>query len=163
MSYKGNTREGRYMRSLNVTFLLILSFCISGCESKKEQLDAEVRRLCAIDGGVRVFESVTLSKNEYQMLLDKYGELKIPFKKAAKSTDLFFRVSKTRYRRKGNPEMWRSEYMLVRQADGKILATTVFYSRRGGDLLGPWHDSSYGCPDAKTTPDMVKQAIKPED
>jgi len=159
----GGTHPTIVTRMFMAASLVMPLLFVNACDGRKEQLDAEVRRLCEIDGGVKVFESVTLTQNEYRMLLDESGELKIPFKGNARPTDLFYRDSKTEFLRKGNPEMWKTIYMLVRQADGKILATTVFYSRRGGDLPGPWHDSYYGCPDTKTTPDMAKLAIKSED
>lgn len=136
---------------------------MSGCTREKDKLDAEVRRLCAIDGGVEIFEKVTISSKESTQIIDKYGEFNIPFKKSAKLSDPFYRDSKIKYFNKGNPEMWRSEYMLVRQSDNKILATAVFYSRRGGDFPGPWHDSFFGCPDTKSTPDLANLAIEIED
>jgi hypothetical protein len=43
--------------------LFLLTACASG--SSKRELDAEVDRLCAIDGGIRVYETVTLPPDKF--------------------------------------------------------------------------------------------------
>jgi hypothetical protein len=139
-------------------FVALTTLCFTGCE--KARLDDEIRRLCAKDGGVKVYETVRLTDEEYQKLLNRYGELDIQNKDYAKPSDAFFQESNTAYLRTGNPELWRSEYRLVRRSDGKILATSVHYTRRGGDLPGPWQDSSFSCPDTQSNPRMADLAIK---
>ncbi|MFY9327447.1 MAG: hypothetical protein WAO76_05430, partial [Georgfuchsia sp.] len=109
-------------------------------------MDQEVKRLCAIDGGVKVYETVKLSPEKYNKLLDKFGRLWIPRKKDAKPTDDFYSEEETYYYREGNPQMSRELYRIVRRADGKVLGELVFYGRGGGDMPGPWHGSSFTCP-----------------
>ncbi len=41
--------------------------------------------------------------------------------------------------------MWKSEYKIYRKSDSKIMGESIRYTRQGGDLPGPWHESSYGC------------------
>ena len=55
-----------------LSFLFVLPF-ISACASgpSKGQLDDEVKRLCAIDGGVRVYETVTLPPEKF----NQWGEI----------------------------------------------------------------------------------------
>jgi hypothetical protein len=154
-----NTRKTIGLRRLAL-WAALCSITIGGCAREKDRLDEEVRRLCAEDGGVKVYETVVLAEEEYQKLLNRSGELDIRDKKYAKPTDAFFQESTTTYLKKGNPEMWRSEYRLVRRSDGKVLATSVHYARRGGDLPGPWHDSSFSCPDTQANPRMADLAIK---
>lgn len=49
-------------------FVVLTNLCFAGCE--KSYLDDEVRRLCAIDGGVKVHETVRLSEEgEEQVVL----------------------------------------------------------------------------------------------
>ena len=140
-----------------------LMLSTSGCEREKDRLDAEVRRLCAVDGGVRVHETVMLAGDEYQALLNRYGELQIPSKKFAKPSDAFYLESARKQLKSGNPEMWRSEFSIVRRSDGKILASSVYYTRRGGDMPGPWHESSFSCPDTRGNARFSEQAIKRTD
>jgi hypothetical protein len=130
------------------------------CAREKDRLDAEVRRLCARDGGVRVYETMVLSEDEYRKLLNRYGELEIQDKEFAKASGAFYQESVKTYLRIGNPELWRSEYRIVRRSDGKVLATSVFYTRRGGDFPGPWHESSFSCPNTQAVPSIAHLAIK---
>lgn len=130
------------------------------CAREKDRLDAEVRRLCARDGGVRVYETVVLSEDEYRKLLNRHGELEIQGKEFAKTSEAFYQESVRTHLKTGNPELWRSEYRIVRRSDGKVLATSVFYTRRGGDFPGPWHESSFSCPDARAVPSTAHLAIK---
>ncbi len=59
-------------RMKKLLFLLLILPLITACTSgpSKRQLDAEVDRLCAIDGGVRVYETVTLPPDKFD---EKYG------------------------------------------------------------------------------------------
>lgn len=141
--------------------IAIVGLWLSGCE--KTKLDEEVRRLCAQDGGVKVFETIALHKNEYQRLQNRYGEFAIPFKDRTRQGDSFYYETETKYLKKGNPEMWRSEYRLVRRSDGKVLAVSVHYARRGGDMPGPWHESSFGCPDTKKGEQMADLVFRKAD
>ena len=53
---------------------LFLVPMISSCASpSKSDLDAEVKRLCAIDGGIKVYEKVKLPANKF----DQYGRILI--------------------------------------------------------------------------------------
>jgi hypothetical protein len=54
---------------------------------------------------------------------------------------------KTTYYRQGNPEMSRSHYQVIRRSDKKLLGELIRYGRGGGDMPGPWHDTSFSCPD----------------
>ena len=50
--------------------LPLVTACAIG--PSKGQLDAEVDRLCAIDGGIRVYETVTLPPDKFDK---KYGQI----------------------------------------------------------------------------------------
>jgi len=126
------------------SLILVVSvpLTVPGCEREKDRLDAEVRRLCAQDGGIRVYETVTLPPDRF----DKFGVVHVPLRSSAKSSDEFTYEWDITYFRKGSPEMWKNHFRLVRMNDGKLIGEAISYSRRGGDFPGPWHDSSYGCP-----------------
>jgi len=114
----------------------------SGCEREKNQVDAEVRRLCKQDGGISVHETIVLSGSSF----DKFGVVQVPLRRNAKPSDAFFYEWETTYIKRGNPEMWRNHFRLTRVKDGKLLGEVISYTRRGGDLPGPWHESSFTCP-----------------
>lgn len=81
------------MKTLLV-ILLALQFvtaCISG--PSKGQLDDEVKRLCAIDGGIKVYETVKLPAERF----DKYGQIRVPAKWLGKPEDEYYSESSTNY------------------------------------------------------------------
>lgn len=123
---------------------------LTGCE--KWRLDNEVRQLCAKDGGIKVYETVTVPAE----MVDEYGAIRIPSKQDAKLSDEYYYESDTTYFRNGNPEMRRSRDRIIRRSDGKVLGEFVYYARRGGDMPGPWHESSFGCPEIRTLPNFER-------
>lgn len=121
---------------------------VAGCATpSKSSLDAEVRRLCAIDGGIKVYETVKLPAERF----DQFGEIRIPSKRDSKSTDEFYYEWDVRYLKEGKPEdgepdLSRSHFKIYRTAEKMLVGESVAYSRRGGDLPGPWHPSHFTCP-----------------
>jgi hypothetical protein len=117
---------------------------------EKWWLDYQVRELCAKDGGVKVYETVELTPN----LLDWAGRIWISDKAQAKPLDKYYYESDIYYYLKGNPEMSRSQHRIIRRSDGKVLGELIRYGRGGGDLPGPWHGSSFMCPDPTQQPQL---------
>lgn len=104
--------------------------------------DRQVRELCAKDGGVRLYETVILPAAEF----DKSGQIRIPSKRNAKPTDEYFGEWHVHHYRDRNPVVRRDHFLIYRRSDGKLLGEAVSYSRIGGDMPGPWHESSFRCP-----------------
>jgi hypothetical protein len=136
---------------------LLAGLLLTGCE--KARLDAQVKELCAKDGGINVYETVKLAPDK----LDQFGAVRIPSKQDAKPSDEYYFERDTTYLRTGNPEMWRSCHRIIRRSDGKLLGESIHYARRGGDMPGPWHDSSFGCPDIRTQPSLENSIFVKED
>lgn len=114
---------------------------LSGCERAKTRLDREVDRLCAIDGGVKVFETVKVSPEVYaEFLRDPGRRVEVIFGADYRMT------SSEEFIVEGNPSLSRMQRRLVRQSDKKVLGTSTSYLRRGGDLPSPSHPSFYSCP-----------------
>jgi hypothetical protein len=130
------------------------AFCAAllGCTRERDLVDEQVRQLCAKDGGVRVFERVQLAADQF----DPDGEILVLSEKSSKPTDKYYHVRDVIHLRKGNPEMWRAHYKLIRKSDSKVLGEAISYTRRGGDLPGPWHPSSFGCPHDADISDISK-------
>lgn len=120
---------------------------------EKWLVDQQVRELCAKDGGVKVYEKVRLPAERF----DKYNQIRIPSKQYAESGDEYFYEPSTYYIKNGDPEMLRIQFKVYRLFDSKLLGETTSYARRGGDVPGPWHDSSFGCPDNADITDLEKQ------
>lgn len=128
-------------------------------EGEKWLLDRQVTELCAKDGGVKVYEMVALSPE----LVDKSGVIRIPDKAQAKLSDEYYYESSMSYFKKGNPEMWQLHFKVYRRFNNKLLGEAISYARRGGDVPGPWHDSSFGCPDRADISDLKKQIFTKAD
>jgi hypothetical protein len=120
---------------------------------QKARADSLVRELCGKDGGMKVHEIVSFPKARF----DQFGSPTFPgsgglppLKKEDGKTDgeFYFTLQTTWVWPESSwlPSVWRSEQRLYRQVDGKLLGQAVSYSRKGGDPIGPWHPSSFGCP-----------------
>ena len=139
-----------------LSILLILPL-ITACASgpSKGQLDDEVRRLCAIDGGIKVYETVKLPADRF----DEYGQVRIPTKKSAKPEDKHYYEYSTSFLLKGNPEMVQHHFKLYRQLNKRLLGEAIFYSRRGGDIPGSWLGTAFLCPVKTDITDLKKQVF----
>lgn len=134
--------QKRAVVTVSVAVFLGLLWIAAG---EKWWLDYQVRELCTKDGGIKVYETVKLPAEKF----NQWGQPNF-YRQTQGENALgpeFIFNEKTIYYRHGNPEMWRTHYKLIRRSDEKLLGESVSYSRRGGDIPGPWHDSSFGCPD----------------
>ena len=152
------------MRGLIIALLPFL--LLAGCEREKHHLDEEVRRLCAKDGGVKVYETVKLPAKQF----DKYGNpqfgrkgsIQIPSKEDAKESDEYYYVREIVYLKGGvtsqdyEARMWRWHTQIIRRSDNKVLGEYVSYTRRGDGFQTPWHPSSFSCSDIRKDPDFEK-------
>ena len=129
-----------------ISLLLLLPLaaaCASG--PSKAELDAEVNRLCAIDGGVKVYETVKLPADRFDKRQHFINFYRPTQEENALGPEYLFKQNIFYYRR-GNPEMTRQHYQISRRSDGKLLGETILYGRGGGDLPGPWYESGFNCP-----------------
>lgn len=135
----------------NLTILLAAAFLLTACE--KARLDQQVKELCAKDGGIKVYEAVKLPPDKF----NQWGQPNFfnPAQgESALGPEYVFKETR-HYYRTGNPQMSRTHYQVSRRSDGKLLGETVVYARGGGDLPGPWHESSYICPDPNRAGDVA--------
>lgn len=104
-----------------------------------------MNRLCAIHGGVRIYETVMLPAERF----DRYRQIQIPAKWLAKPENEYYYGSMTSYFTKGNPELLQLHTWIYRRSGNKLLGESILYVRRGGDLPGPWQPSSFSALKAK--------------
>lgn len=123
----------------------------------KWRADKLVDELCAKDGGVKAYETVSLPSR----MFNQYGQPKIYFRSQLvrinptsepNSTGLYFDLETKNIIGNSNSTaiskltVWKMRITLHREIDNKVVGETVSYARRGGDAVGPWHPSSYSCP-----------------
>lgn len=110
---------------------------------EKDRLDEEVRQLCASDGGIKVYEQITMPPE----MFDKFGVIAFPDATDSKPLGSRFVLEEdTKYYKDGKPSLRREHAKIIRSSDGRVLGEFTSYHRVGGDLPGPWHDSSFVCP-----------------
>ena len=112
---------------------------------KKMYWDTKVGALCAKDGGIKVYETVELPAE----MFNQWGQPK--FYGSDIDEILFSKYllkEETQFLRTENqsPTILRHHFRFFRRTDGQLLGEQISYARRGGDLPGPWHLSSYSCP-----------------
>lgn len=125
----------------------------------KAYYDRQVRELCAKDGGVRVYEVVRLPAEKFNQGGQPNFRIPITPYTKLKDTDEYFREWEITELKSGNPSLVRHHFELFRRIDHKLLGESVSYSRRGGDLPGPWHGSSFTCPELGVKADVIRQTF----
>ena len=145
--------------------LLIAVLCsvtLAGCAGyvpgRQSYWDAQVREMCAKDGGVRIFEVVQLTEKQYRNGLNRLGHFDVPVQNAMSANAPFVHAIKRTNIRDGNPYVWRHETSVIRTSDNKVLGIQVIYSRVGGEFPSPSIDSSFSCPDKQT--DLFSAVLK---
>jgi hypothetical protein len=149
--------EDRSMKTaITILFAILTPALLVGCE--KDRLDAQVKELCAKDGGVKVYETVRLPPDRF----DQWGM--VNFYRPTQGENALGSAYKYLYQRQylrggvaSQPEdltMVRTHILVFRISDNKLLGESVLYSRRGGDLPGPWHPSASACPEPSSAGDI---------
>ncbi|MHB1619266.1 MAG: hypothetical protein ACYCTY_04675 [Sulfuricella sp.] len=118
-------------------------------------LDHQVRELCAKDGGVKVYETVKLPPEKF----NQWGQpnfYRPDQGENALGAEYVFK-QETYYYKQGNPDLFRLYTQVFRHLDGKLLGESVFYKRGGGGLPGPWHGTSFMCPELSVKADVLRQ------
>ncbi|MHB1619264.1 MAG: hypothetical protein ACYCTY_04665 [Sulfuricella sp.] len=115
---------------------------------EKLWLDHQVRDLCAKDGGVRVYETVTLPSEKFNQWGQPNFNIPVTPYNKLKDADEYYLEWEIANIKRGNPSLERSHFRLIRRSDQKLLGESVSYSRGGGGLPGPWHESSFICPES---------------
>lgn len=127
---------------------------------RQASADALVRERCAKDGGIRVYELVRLPGDRF----NEYGEVRVrELDGREKNVDFFYTVDDRWIVREGagigDLDVRRIHYRLLRARDNKLIGESIHYSRRGGDPIGPWHPSSFNCPENSGIKYLVQQAF----
>jgi hypothetical protein len=129
---------------LSLLLAIIILPLISACATPSQILaDAEVKRLCEKDGGIKVYETVTLPADRYDQYIRG-----IKSKNYIRHTDEYYLDGKSTTLKPGYARIIRNKYQIIRVRDEKVMGESVRYSRSGGDIPGSWHGTSYSCPES---------------
>lgn len=130
---------------IKALIVISLSVIAAGCATPKQALyDAEVDRLCEKDGGVVVYETVAWPASNF----DKYGHPRALLHSSPES--IYGHEYVTQIERKsiksGGASVDRLQTSITRRSDGKLLGTSTWYVRAGGDWISGFQPSSHQCP-----------------
>lgn len=143
-----------------ISILLFLPIMASCATPSKTELDAEVKRLCAIDGGIKVYETVKLPPDKF----NQWGQVnfyKPTQGENALGPEYVFKWNMDYYHQgqpalnPGEISMRRDHVLILRKLDMKLMGEVIMYHRAGGDLPGPWMPSSYHCPGALEANEII--------
>ncbi len=130
-------RPVKLLLMLPVYFIGLLMVMFIFTVLNKAFWDAQVRHLCANEGGVTVFETVDLSSPEYSEVPRAVNG--VPFisdKRYMNPGDPFYRTSESTSEKKwGGVTIMRFVESIVRTSDNKMLGTRISYNRGGGDFI----------------------------
>lgn len=140
-----------------ITMMTVIS--LSGCE--QAVVDAEMEKLCQQDGGMKIYETVTLPKEQFTQYGDpifngSYDASKNGYQFISKDKEYrFFYKNETIPVNKpkfdlitwNHANLTKITMVVIRESDNKIIGTQVSYHRIGGGIiprLGP--DPAKVCP-----------------
>lgn len=134
------------------------------CEARKAYWDRQVKEMCEKDGGIKIYEHVSLS--QFSRYVDRDGNVRIPLKTTerlsgaflweAKPDDIFYRESHLELIRSKDPTVGKSHIKVIRKVDKKLLGEGLFYGRSGGDFPSFAFPSSFTCPPDKGDATLIK-------
>lgn len=137
------------MRGITAFALIIAAASLAGCE--RYALDRQMEELCKRDGGIKVYETVTLSPAEYEVVFnhvvkattqeDYYGPA---YRYVREQAVLIGRGNDPE---KGRGLLFRWHAAIFRRSDNRLLGEYISYGRSGGDgFTFGFHPSSKSCP-----------------
>lgn len=144
---------------------LALCAALLGC-GEKYALDSQMEALCKKDGGIKVYETVTIPPDRFDQNGYPFPAQMRNFSQPIVTSDQvtseenfgpgYRLISNTTYLKNGNPikgdgVLRRYSERVVRLADNKVLGDAVSFGRTGGDFVALGHPSSNHCPAGQGT------------
>jgi hypothetical protein len=127
---------------------MLMLALLSGCE--KYALDRQMEELCKKDGGVKVYETVTLPPEMFDQWGNPFPEWGTRTLENRLGPDFLLITDKATLKNgeplKGDGRLTRYTEKIYRRADGKLLGEAVEYGRSGGDFIVIEHPTSKHCP-----------------
>jgi len=131
------------------TLTVVILFLTSCATPTQVSLDTEIKRLCAIDGGIKTYETVKLPAERFGTtgLINFYRPVE---GENALGSDYILKSSRHWISKSGlgtsDAKLSRVHVTIARRSDGRVLSEMIIYQRAGGDAPGPWFPSTYSCP-----------------
>lgn len=145
--------------------MLGVTLMLTGCE--KFALDRQMEELCKKDGGVKVYETVTLPASMFDQWGDPFPgwRAKVLQGKPEERLGSEYRYVVNRIHLKngdpleGEGRLDRTSERIYRRADGKLMGEAVSYGRSGGDFIAYAHFTSKSCPATQSESDLIRSVF----
>jgi len=142
------------VKNVKRTIIILISTSLLSCWGFQEYWGQKVRKWCIKDGGIKIYEEVNLSKEEYLKNDGANGYIRInPLRYSKEEHDYYYvsELEKIHHFNNANGDLYvqKSIYTTYRKSDNKIMETQTHYLRKDGDLLKGlgFEQSSYSCSD----------------
>jgi hypothetical protein len=136
-------RRGWPVRRLLLVGTIACAGLLSGCGLDLIYVDWKLNKLCAQDGGVKVF--ITDKPPEYLKLPD--GNVDLAMLQGAKQGQPYYLQHKTNMLEVLGSEIQRTETKLIRHVDAETLGISIMYVRPGENVGVPiLYRRGYSCP-----------------
>jgi len=127
-------------RVTSTTLVVALALGTSGCE--RWRLDQQMEQLCKKDGGIKVYETVTLPASEFGPGGEPLFKQRVPGTPREDILGPEYRYGSSREILVGSPQpeqgsgqLLRLHWTIHRRSDNKLLGEQTEYRRSGGDLF----------------------------
>jgi len=137
----GHRVSGGYKRTVTTALIALLALANGGCE--RWRLDQQMEQLCKKDGGIKVYETVTLPASEFGPGGEPLFKKRVPGTpregilgpeyRYTTSMDILFGKGATTENGEGQLVRWH--HAIYRRLDSRLLGESVVYIRSGGDLF----------------------------
>jgi hypothetical protein len=140
------------MKKAAIVFAIpLLTSCAGWFPGRQAYWDAQIKQMCAKDGGLTVYERVPISRAEvsrHVLPTTADGRLGFTIKDLAHPDAPVYSVESVTILRDWGPSVSRTEAVIIRRADQVVVGKWVRYSRSGGDMpTGFSEGTSFICPD----------------
>lgn len=107
----------------------VVAIVLAGCGSiQATYWDARIDEMCRKDGGVTVYERVTITSEEYKRLKGVGGTIPVPQRQVASPDAPYIAEPITTWLSR-DPDVFRRETSIVRTRDNKVLSRQINYVR----------------------------------
>jgi hypothetical protein len=105
-------------------------------------------QMCEKDGGVEIFDKVSVTRSQLDALGKVGGYVSIPPEALANPDSPVFSTRQTEVIKQGHPSLHKWVETVVRRSDNRVVARVTSYTRSGGDFPSHAAPSSFTCPPA---------------
>ncbi len=127
------------------------------CEANKAYWDHNVKQWCERDGGVTIYQKITITTEQAGELGRVAGFIAIAPKVKWRSAVPVYTIDKEIFIKDGWLKVIKNEREVIRSDNGVAIGKIISYGRGGGDAVAIDHPSSFSCPEI---PEYYKEQEK---